>query len=882
MKKTSILTLICAGAAFGLSFAQNVPNPVIPHVADAGVMKYNGKYYIGGVGTNGDFYVSDDLIHWNEPVHAVTMDNDWTRGTGAGNNQIHANDMFYLNGRFHLYWSVNYWGEDRHAVHITHAESDKPLGPYTEPEQTTWMDNRIDPKVFKDDDGQLYMYMVRFTEGNAIWVRKMKDPSTFLTEPYCLFASLPNTWETMDNRVAEGPWVIKYRDQYYMMYNANHTGHTWGNYQLGVAQADSPMEFNNGNKYSHPVVGSNQTTLEETYTDLLRYTGTQYTPQFCYSEEKPVEGWMEMSFNDSDWKKGEGGFASQKIAGSTARYCATIWKSPALWLRKKFTLPESYGHLALRVTHYGDTRIMLNGTVIYDKKGADYCMVNLTDKQRKALKKGENILAIETAGGRSNYFDLSLFDLQDTMADDILFTPGQPNILRGPNGFEWWLIYMANKNNESRDQYVDRVLFFDKTLYVDGITGPNTKGYHPAPALPSYSAIAETTVADLLHDMLPSNAYLFETSVCTTGKAGVVAWWKDEKNQAQVGLDASRHVWYLSVMQDGKETEEHFALPDDFKWGVYHHFRIERNKDKLKVFIDEIPAPGKHLFANAIPDTPGKPGTFDQSGNSRFEGTICTIGFDEESIRLDANEKVVAGERLDQYELAFQLYGMNENRTAGCYPAYIDEKNHVKAVFNGESRSLDVTVTSKGKVKSQLSFPLSQERTVYPDVKYTDAFEKNYRFSTPTTIDGLYLNRHDVSNKSDFAENMFEQFSVEYLANGQWHTLDCSKTEIAENPMYNHVAFEPIKAEGVRFINRTATDLRQHIYKIKTHELLKESYNLRAVRAQDKLYFFVDGHEVGMVELPFAASQIGFGESNYPTAYRGVMYYHVGTANRNE
>lgn len=43
---------------------QNIQNPVLPGVADAGVMKYNGKYYIGGVFTNGDFYVSDDLVHW--------------------------------------------------------------------------------------------------------------------------------------------------------------------------------------------------------------------------------------------------------------------------------------------------------------------------------------------------------------------------------------------------------------------------------------------------------------------------------------------------------------------------------------------------------------------------------------------------------------------------------------------------------------------------------------------------------------------------------------------------------------------------------------------------------------------------------------------------
>lgn len=53
---------------------------------------------------------------------------------------------------------------------------------------------------------------------------------------------------------------MKYRDRYYMMYNANHTSTEWGNYQLGVAEADSPLGFQNGNKYSYPVVGATDTT----------------------------------------------------------------------------------------------------------------------------------------------------------------------------------------------------------------------------------------------------------------------------------------------------------------------------------------------------------------------------------------------------------------------------------------------------------------------------------------------------------------------------------------------------------------------------------------------------------------------------------------------
>lgn len=179
------------------------------------------------------------------------------------------------------------------------------------------------------------MYMVRFTDGNTIWGRKMKNPAEFAGEPVCLFASLPDTWETMDNRVAEGPWVMKYRDRYYLMYNANHTSTEWGNYQLGVVEADSPLSFQNGNKYSYPVVNSNQILLEENYVDLLRY-GITYEPLFDYTENNPGVGWMLPVYQASDWKKGECGFSSKEIKGSTTRHLGTWWTSPSLWLRKSF------------------------------------------------------------------------------------------------------------------------------------------------------------------------------------------------------------------------------------------------------------------------------------------------------------------------------------------------------------------------------------------------------------------------------------------------------------------------------------------------------------------------------------------------------------------
>lgn len=858
-------------------FAQNIQNPVLPKVADAGVMKYNGKYYIGGVFTNGDFYVSDDLVHWGKPVHVITMDNDWTRGTGAGNDQIHSNDMFYLNGDFHLYWSVNYWGKDKHAVHIVHAQSDKVLGPYTEPNKKTWMDNRIDPMTFRDDDGQLYMYMVRFTDGNTIWGRKLKNPSEFAGEPVCLFASLPDTWETMDNRVAEGPWVIKYRDRYYMMYNANHTSTEWGNYQLGVAEADSPLGFQHGNKYSYPLVGCNQTQLEENYVDLLQY-GSTYQPLFDYTELKPAGDWTKASYDVSGWAKGKAGFSSEEVKGSTVRQLGTPWTSSSIWLRKPFSTDKQTGNLALRVAHDGDTKIYLNGALIYEKQGRDYCIVNLDKKQRAALKEGANLLAVETnKGGRSHFFDVSLFDMKESIADDILMTPGQPNILRGPNGFEWWLIYMANKNNEHRAQYIDRVQFFDKTMFVDGITGPHTAGYHPEPALPTFSQKGEVPSFGALQSVQPSTTYLFESGVKTNAEAGIIAWWKDAANCAYVGLDAKNRCWYLRTLADGKESKETYALPADFRWGVYHHLRVERSGDCLKVWLDQIPASGKHSFAGLIPaDEAGVPGVFDKTGDALFDGVTYTIGFDDADITLAEKSEVQKGDLLTDYEFSFQLSNLSEQGMAGSYPVYVDAKNYVKAQFNGTTRMLEVTAVAKGKQIWRKEYSLECIKSVYPDVKYTDFIEKCYRFASPTWMDALYLNRHEAGNKSVFVDDMFSKFTIEYLANGEWHPIDNRGVKVAEHPAYNSLSFAPVKAEGVRFINKIGDDQGRHIYKIGVNEQLKESYNFRAVRREGKLYLFVDGRELGALDIQYPASRIGLCSENYAPVYNGILYYHIG------
>lgn len=900
------IALFCFFAVVLCITAQNINNPVLPGVADAGVIKFNGKYYIGGVYTNGDFYSSTDLVNWSGPFHVVDMDNEWTAGTRAGNNQIHANDMIYLNGTFHLYWSVNHWGKDKHIVHIAHAESDDILGPYHEPEKDQWMDSRIDPQVFKDDDGKLYMYMVRFTDGNTIWVRPMKDPRTFDGHPSYLFASLPGTWETMDSRVEEGPWVIKYRGKYYMMYNANHTGTEWGNYQLGVAEADSPLSFNHGSKYPYPLLLSNQTVLEEKYTDVLRF-GETYMPEFNYTTSQPQGNWHSIDYNDASWQQGKGGFASDLIEGSTTRYQGTVWDSPAIYLRKTFSInPAETGNLALRVMHDGDTRVYLNGTEIYKKTGADYALYNLNKKDCAALKKGKNVLSIESKKGRRNYINVSLFDIKDETADDILFSPGQPNILRGPNGFEWWLVYMANKNQEKRSQYINRIYFHHKTMHADGITASHTKGYYPEPTKATYSCTQAFSLESgsqklFTQESAPATSYLFEAGVKTSSTAGVIAWWSDENNWIKVGLNATGD-WHVQQNTNGKITTQTHALPSDFRFGVYHKLTVERNVTDFFIRIDDQPAPGTQPVLKTNLTQEGIPGVFSEKGKSTFDGLLHTIGWDEFDHNITAWGNTIAGGQqqgtseigqqglttssplfkafkgdvLSQYEFSLQVTNEVESGKVGAYPVYINKDNHVCVYLDFTKQHLVIEQTERGKTTTTETFSLADWKTQYADIKYTDFIEKGYTFRYPVWIDGIRLNRLASGETDVFINNMFDKLSVEYKKDGKWIAVPVSQTKIAEHPMYNEAVFaRAIKTDALRFINKDPKDERVYIYKIRTKELFKTSYNLRFVKKEGQLYVFADGNLVTRMKINSVPSQVGLYAEDATASFNGIMMYHI-------
>ena len=55
----SFLLLLLLPVSLSAQQPYTYENPVLRGVADAGCIRYAGKYYLGGVATNGDFFVSD-------------------------------------------------------------------------------------------------------------------------------------------------------------------------------------------------------------------------------------------------------------------------------------------------------------------------------------------------------------------------------------------------------------------------------------------------------------------------------------------------------------------------------------------------------------------------------------------------------------------------------------------------------------------------------------------------------------------------------------------------------------------------------------------------------------------------------------------------------
>jgi beta-xylosidase len=228
--KDGVLTV--AGPTTGKQQLNTTNNPLL---ADPTVFFNKGTYYLyGTVGRNADSgfkaYSSVDKITWKEEGYVLR------KGESYGSKGFWAPQLFTYQDKFYMAYTAN--------EHIAIASADSPLGPFTQKEQKPLEApvRMIDPYIYFDPSGKIYLYHVRLQDGNRIFVAELKKDLSAIdttTLKECISASQP--WEDTQQvrwKVTEGPTVIKHDGLYYMIYSANDFRNP--DYAIGFATAKSP------------------------------------------------------------------------------------------------------------------------------------------------------------------------------------------------------------------------------------------------------------------------------------------------------------------------------------------------------------------------------------------------------------------------------------------------------------------------------------------------------------------------------------------------------------------------------------------------------------------------------------------------------------------
>ena len=209
-----------------------VKNPLFTG-GDPFLLCHEGVYYMyftGGAEKDRPgflVYSSTDLQNWENRGYCLVAEDV------MGEDGFWAPELICHDGQFYMVYVAD--------AHLGVAIADSPLGPFKQ-EEKKWLSekNAIDGHFLVDDDGQTYLYYVRFDNANVIYATKMSDDLFSIDEEHEVrLIDAEEEWETRDCLVAEGPFVLKHNGLYYLTYSCNHTRSQ--DYAVGYAVSDKPL-----------------------------------------------------------------------------------------------------------------------------------------------------------------------------------------------------------------------------------------------------------------------------------------------------------------------------------------------------------------------------------------------------------------------------------------------------------------------------------------------------------------------------------------------------------------------------------------------------------------------------------------------------------------
>ena len=196
------------------------------HKSSAIHQHYNIQTYL-------DAFSSKDLVNWTKHPKVLTTEAvPWVKYT------LWAPAILRHDGRYYLFFSGNDIQNDHEYGGIGVAVADRPEGPYRDALGRPLIDRivhgaqPIDQFVFRDDDGEYYMYYGGW--GHCNMVRLAPDLLSVIP-----FEDGETFKEITPENYVEGPFMLKRQGKYYFMWSEG----GWGgpDYSVAYAIADSPF-----------------------------------------------------------------------------------------------------------------------------------------------------------------------------------------------------------------------------------------------------------------------------------------------------------------------------------------------------------------------------------------------------------------------------------------------------------------------------------------------------------------------------------------------------------------------------------------------------------------------------------------------------------------
>lgn len=189
------------------------------------------KHYL--VQTFFNAFSSKDLIQWKKHPHVLDI-----KDVAWASYSLWAPSIISANNKYYLFFSANDIQSNEEPGGIGVAVSDNPAGPFVDALGKPLINEfhndaqPIDQFVFKDDDGQNYMYYGGWRHCNVV---KLSKDLLHLE----MFDDGEQFKEITPDNYVEGPFVFKRGDKYYFMWSeGNWTG---PDYSVAYAIGDSPL-----------------------------------------------------------------------------------------------------------------------------------------------------------------------------------------------------------------------------------------------------------------------------------------------------------------------------------------------------------------------------------------------------------------------------------------------------------------------------------------------------------------------------------------------------------------------------------------------------------------------------------------------------------------